>query len=98
MESAARNVCERAGIDIHDVDLIIPHQANKRIIDGAAKRLGIDLSKVYVNLQEYGNTSSASIPVALAEAVAEGRAKKGDKIILVGFGGGLTWGATLIEL
>ncbi len=98
MESAARNVAEKAGIDITDVDLIIPHQANKRIIDGAAKRMGIDLSKVFVNLEEYGNTSSASIPVALAEAVASGRAKKGDKIILVGFGGGLTWGATLIEL
>ncbi len=98
MESAARNVAEKAGLDISEVDLIIPHQANKRIIDGAAKRMGIDLSKVFVNLEEYGNTSSASIPVALAEAVATGRAKKGDKIILVGFGGGLTWGATLIEL
>ncbi len=98
MEAAARKVLEEVNLSFDDVDLIVPHQANKRIIDGAAKRMGIPQEKVFVNLDRYGNTSSASIPVALCEAVAEGRAKEGDKVIVVGFGGGLTWGAALLEL
>lgn len=98
MESAAKKVAEEGGLDIKDVDLIVPHQANQRIIDSAVKRMGIEIEKVFVNLSKYGNTSSASIPVALCEAVKEGRAKKGDKVIIVGFGGGLTWGAALLEL
>ena len=80
-----------------DIDIIIPHQANQRIVDSASKRIGISNDKVFVNLHKYGNTSGASIPMALCEARDEGRLKKGDKAVLVGFGGGLTWGAALIE-
>lgn len=98
MESAARRVVEAAGLSLEEIDLIVPHQANKRIIDGALKRLGLGEDKAFINLEKYGNTSSASIPVALCEAIEAGRAKKGDKIVIVGFGGGLTWGAALIEL
>lgn len=98
MEQAGRRVVESAGFTFDDIDLIVPHQANKRIIDGAAKRMGVPTEKVYSNLAKYGNTSSASIPVALCEAVKTGYAKEGDKVVLVGFGGGLTWGAALIEL
>lgn len=98
MEKAAVKVLEKAGMTFDDVDLIVPHQANRRIIDGAAKRMGVPSEKIFVNLEKYGNTSSASIPVALCEAVEAGRAKPGDKVIIVGFGGGLTWGAALLEL
>lgn len=98
MEKAARKVVEDAGLTFDDIDLVVPHQANKRIIDGALKRLGIGEEKVFINLEKYGNTSSASIPVALCEAIEQKRAKKGDKIVIVGFGGGLTWGAALLEL
>lgn len=98
MEKAARKVVEGAGLTFDDIDLVVPHQANKRIIDGALKRLDIGEEKVFVNLEKYGNTSSASIPVALCEAIEQKRAKKGDKIVIVGFGGGLTWGAALLEL
>ncbi len=97
MESAAVKVLEKAGLTFNDIDLIVPHQANKRIIDGAAKRMGVPTEKIFSNLEKYGNTSSASIPVALAEAIEEGRVKKGDKVIIVGFGGGLTWGAALLQ-
>lgn len=98
MEKAARKVVEGAGLTFDDIDLVVPHQANKRIIDGALKRLDIGEEKVFINLEKYGNTSSASIPVALCEAIEQKRAKKGDKIVIVGFGGGLTWGAALLEL
>ena len=74
-----------------------PHQANFRIIDAAARRIGLPLEKVAVNIDEYGNTSSASIPLALEEAIRAGRVKSGDKVLLAGFGAGLTWGATLLE-
>lgn len=97
MAEAAKKVVEDAGYTLADVDLLIPHQANVRIIDGAAKRLDIDDSKVYKNLYRHGNTSAASIPVALCEAIQEGRVKRGDKIVIVGFGAGLTWGAAFIE-
>lgn len=97
MSKAAIKVCKLADISIDDVDVIIPHQANIRIIESAAKLLKIDLDKIYINLQKYGNTSSASIPVAMCEAMNDGRLKKGDKFVIVGFGGGLTWGAALIE-
>lgn len=97
MESAASAVLEKAGLSYDDIDVIVPHQANKRIIDGAAKRMGVPTEKIFSNLERCGNTSSASIPVALAEAIAEGRVKQGDKVIIVGFGGGLTWGAALLQ-
>lgn len=86
---------ERAGVSLDEVDLLIPHQANVRIIDATARRLGLDESKVYVNIHSYGNTSSATIPVALTEALEEGRIKPGDTIVLAAFGGGLSWGSAV---
>ncbi|MDP3012765.1 MAG: 3-oxoacyl-[acyl-carrier-protein] synthase III C-terminal domain-containing protein, partial [Candidatus Subteraquimicrobiales bacterium] len=79
------------------VDFLIPHQANQRIITSAAKKLKIDPAKVISNIESYGNTSSASIPIALYEIYREGKLKKGDIILSVGFGGGLTWGASVIR-
>ncbi len=97
MPEAAEKVIADAGLTVEDVDLLVPHQANIRIIDGAVKRLKIDDSKVYKNIHNHGNTSAASIPVALCEAIEQGRVKRGDKVVIVGFGAGLTWGAALIE-
>ncbi|MBA4544033.1 MULTISPECIES: beta-ketoacyl-ACP synthase III [Thermoactinomyces] len=87
----------KAGLSKEDIDLLVPHQANIRIIDSAIKRFGLTEDKVVINLDRYGNMSSASIPVALDEAVKEGRVKKGDTLVLCGFGGGLTWGATVLK-
>ena len=97
MYFASKAVMKKSKLKIEDIAMVVPHQANVRIIDNAAKRLKIDKEKIYVNLEKYGNTSSASIPIALAEAYETGKIKKGDNIILVGFGAGLTWGATLIK-
>lgn len=85
----------KAGISKSDVDLLIPHQANRRIIDAAMKYLDIPPERCVVNIQEYGNTSAASIPIALSEAVREGRVKPNDIIVFVGFGAGLSWGAVV---
>ncbi|MDI3524870.1 MAG: 3-oxoacyl-[acyl-carrier-protein] synthase [Candidatus Atribacteria bacterium] len=97
MEEASREVARRAGIGLEEVALFIPHQANIRIIDSAARRLKIPQEKIFVNVHKYGNTSSASIPIALDEAYREGRIKDGDLLLLVGFGAGLTWGSTVIR-
>ncbi|RNB54719.1 ketoacyl-ACP synthase III [Brevibacillus gelatini] len=97
MNSATEAVLSKAGVDRENIDLLVPHQANKRIIDSAVQRFGLSEDKVVINLDRYGNMSSASIPVALDEAIAAGRVKEGDNVILVGFGGGLTWGATLLK-
>lgn len=97
MVQASEKVLEEAGFNIGDINLVIPHQANIRIIDGASKRLGIEPDRVYANVNKYGNTSSASIPMALDEAAKKGLISEGDNIILVGFGGGLTWGSALIR-
>jgi 3-oxoacyl-[acyl-carrier-protein] synthase III len=94
---AAQEALQRAGLDAADVDFVIPHQANIRIIESAARRLGIPLSKFYINVQRYGNTSAASVPVALYEAVRDGRVNDGDVGVLVAFGGGYTWGACAIR-
>lgn len=94
---AVENALEGTGLSIEDIDLIIPHQANIRIIETAAQRFGVSMDKMYVNLEKYGNTSSASIPLALNEAIKEGRIKDGDKVCLVGFGAGLTYGAVIFE-
>jgi 3-oxoacyl-[acyl-carrier-protein] synthase-3 len=94
---SAGRVLERCGRTVEDVDLFVPHQANLRIIEAACKKLGIADDKVYTNLQRYGNTSCASIPLCLHEARAEGRLKYGDLVLLMGFGAGLTWGACLLE-
>ncbi|WP_369017571.1 ketoacyl-ACP synthase III [Thermatribacter velox] len=97
MEEASKEVARRAGIGLEEVALFIPHQANIRIIDSAARRLKIPQEKIFVNVHKYGNTSSASIPIALDEAYREGRIKDGDLLLLVGFGAGLTWGSTVIR-
>jgi len=94
---SAGRVLRRCGLTVADIDLFVPHQANLRIIEKAVKKLGIDESKVYTNLQNYGNTSCASIPLCLSEARAEGRLEDGDLVLLMGFGAGLTWGACLLE-
>jgi len=97
MEQASMRVVEQAGLKKEDVDFLVPHQANMRIIDYAVRRLELQEDKVIINLDRYGNMSSASIPVALDEALSAGKIKHGDNVLLVGFGGGLTWGATLIK-
>jgi 3-oxoacyl-[acyl-carrier-protein] synthase-3 len=86
-----------AGYSVADIDWFVPHQANKRIIDGSAHRLGIDPSKVVTTVDRHGNTSAASIPLALADAVADRRIKRGDLLLLEAMGGGFTWGAALLR-
>ncbi len=98
MEESSRIVLDRAGLSIADVDLVVPHQANKRIIDAVAERLDVPMERIYVNIDRYGNTSSASIPIALDEARREGRAGEGDIVLMTAFGGGLAWGAVLLRL
>lgn len=93
-----QKVLDSSGIKLEDIKYIVPHQANYRIIETAAKKLGINEDKFYLNLDKYGNTSAASIPLALNEMWEKNLINKGDRVILVGFGGGLTWGAALIEL
>ena len=95
-ESAVRAL-QSCGISGDDVDLMVPHQANIRIIESAAKRLKMPMEKVFVNLQNYGNTSAATIPIALSEAKAQGRLKSGETILLTGFGAGLTWASAVIK-
>ncbi len=98
MADAALAVTEPLGMTGDDIDIIIPHQANIRILNALAKRMGVDPDKkVYLNIEKYGNMSAASSAVALVEAVESGRIKKGDKILMDAFGGGLTWGALVIE-
>ncbi|MDM8532429.1 beta-ketoacyl-ACP synthase III [Anaerolineales bacterium HSG25] len=92
-----KEACQKAGVDISEIDLLVPHQANARIIASARKQLKIDHDKIFMNLDKYGNTSAASIPIALCEAIEQGQVHYKDKIVLVGFGGGLTWGATVIK-
>jgi 3-oxoacyl-[acyl-carrier-protein] synthase-3 len=91
--SSAEKLLDECGLTVDDVDLYIPHQANKRIIDHAARNLGIPEEKIFVNLQRYGNTSSASIPLCLAEAAADGRLTEGTRVLMTGMGAGLTWGS-----
>lgn len=93
LASITREAVAAAGFAIEDLHLIIPHQANRRIIEAAARGLEMSEDKFYINVDKYGNTSAASIPIATCEAVAEGRVRPNDKIVFVGFGGGLTWGA-----
>jgi 3-oxoacyl-[acyl-carrier-protein] synthase-3 len=93
MSAAAERAIADAGWTLDDVDVVFPHQANIRIIDATVRRLGIDPAKVFTNIASYGNTSAASIPIALSEALDEGRVQPGAKVVLVAFGAGLTWGA-----
>ncbi len=97
MTMAAQKVLEQAGLTFRDVDLIVPHQANSRIIMAVAKKLGIPEDRIYLNIEKYGNMSGASTVTALVEAVKEGRVKKGDIILLDAFGAGLVWGASIIK-
>jgi 3-oxoacyl-[acyl-carrier-protein] synthase-3 len=93
MVESAHVALDQAELEIADIALLIPHQANKRIIDAAAKQLGIPPARVCVNIQHYGNTSAASIPIALSEAYENGLMNDGDVILFVAFGAGLSWGA-----
>jgi len=97
MADAAKQVLDQAGLTMNDVDVLIPHQANVRIIDAVSKRLELPSERVIVNVDRYGNTSSATIPIALDEAVRDGRVNKGDLVLMVTFGGGLTWGSVLLR-
>jgi 3-oxoacyl-[acyl-carrier-protein] synthase-3 len=94
---ATSQVLRKAEMSVSDIDLFIPHQANLRIIDAAVRRLGIPEDRVFVNIDRYGNTSSASIPIALTEAFESGRLQPGQRVVMVGFGAGLTWGAGAVQ-
>jgi 3-oxoacyl-[acyl-carrier-protein] synthase III len=94
---SAEDVMERCGVTIGDVDVYVPHQANMRIIDHATKKLGVPSEKVVINVDRYGNTSSGSIPLALADAAQDGRLKPGKLVLMTGMGAGLTWGSALIR-
>ena len=96
IDRTTREVMHKAGWTAEQVDLLVPHQANIRIIEAASKSLGIPMEKVFTNLEHYGNTSAASIPIAIAEAAEQGRLRPNDKVILIGFGAGLTWAATAV--
>ncbi len=97
MEEVSRQVAARAGIKIEDVNLVVGHQANSRIINAVAERLGVPSEKVFINIERYGNTSAASVPIALDEAIEQGRIHDRDLVMLNACGGGLTWGANLLR-
>jgi len=97
MAEISRDVLESAGHKAEDIDLFIPHQANQRITEAVADRLNVDSSKFYSNIAVHGNTSSASIPIALDECVQTGRIKDGDLVMMASFGGGVTWGGVLVR-
>ena len=97
MDQAVRKVLEHEHLQIKDINCLIPHQANNRILQAVAERLEIAPEKVFINVDRYGNMSSASTVIGLYEAVKAGIVKKGDYVVLVAFGGGLTWGASLIK-
>lgn len=98
MGKIAGEAVAQAGMSFADIDLLIPHQANLRIIELAARQVGIPMEKVFVNIDKYGNTSAASIPIAWCEAIEQGRCKPGDNVCLVGFGAGLTWAAAVVRM
>jgi 3-oxoacyl-[acyl-carrier-protein] synthase-3 len=94
---AVNEALEKAGLKLDDIDLFVSHQANLRIIEAAAKRLGISMERMMVNIDRYGNTSSASIPIALEEAESTGKLKPNDLVLTIGFGAGFSWGTNLIR-
>ncbi len=98
MSKATVEAVKASGLSLSDIDLLIPHQANLRIIELARRHLGLAEDKVFINVDRYGNTSAASIPIALCEAIEEGRVSEGDNLVMVGFGGGLTWAATVVHM
>jgi 3-oxoacyl-[acyl-carrier-protein] synthase-3 len=95
---AVTDCVNQCGLTLDDVKMVISHQMNARIIESAAKRLNLPDEKVFVNIHNYGNTSAASVPIAFDECMRQGRVKKGDVVILVAFGAGVTWGANVIEI
>lgn len=97
MADVSKEMLDVTGYSVDDVDVVIPHQANQRITDAVAQRLGVSEEKVYSNIAEHGNTSSASIPIALDECIEAGKIKEGSLVLLTAFGGGVTWGGTLIR-
>jgi 3-oxoacyl-[acyl-carrier-protein] synthase-3 len=97
MGDSAAEAVKRAGLTFSDIDMLIPHQANVRIIDAAADRLDLPREKVWVNIDRYGNTSAASIPIALFEAEESGALHEGDNLVFVAFGGGLAWAAGVVR-
>lgn len=97
MSEISQEMLERAGYTVADVDLVIPHQANQRITDAVADRLGVPEEKVYSNIARLGNTSAASIPIALDECIQSGKLKEGDLLLMTAFGGGVTWGGTVVR-
>ena len=98
ISGAMLEACARAGVSIEAVDWFVPHQANQRILDGVARKLGVPVGKVVSTLAVHGNTSAASVPLALEVAVRDGRIKKGDLVLMEALGGGLTWGAALVRM
>jgi 3-oxoacyl-[acyl-carrier-protein] synthase-3 len=97
LSTIAKEALQHNSLSSEDIGLVVPHQANMRIIQAMAKNMGVPMEKVYTNVHRYGNTSSASIPIALDEANREGLLRKGDNVLLVGFGAGLTWGASVVK-
>ena len=97
MASATHEALSAAGLTLEDIRWIVPHQANIRIIEAAARGLKLPMERFIVNLERYGNTSTASIPIAMVEALEKGQIQPGDKLVMVGFGAGLTWGAAVIQ-
>jgi 3-oxoacyl-[acyl-carrier-protein] synthase-3 len=95
--SSAQAVIDRCGVSVEDIDVYVPHQANVRIMDHAAQKLGIPRERMVVNVDRYGNTSSGSIPLALADAQQDGRLREGSLVLMTGMGAGLTWGSALME-
>jgi 3-oxoacyl-[acyl-carrier-protein] synthase-3 len=97
MAQATREAIRKAALKINDIDLVIPHQANLRIIETAMRNIDIPLDRCIINLDKYGNTSTASIPIATCEAIQDGRLKPGDRVVFVAFGAGLTWGSAVVQ-
>jgi 3-oxoacyl-[acyl-carrier-protein] synthase-3 len=95
--SSAHELLEECGVGVEDVDVYVPHQANVRIMNHAREKLGVPPDRMVVNVDRYGNTSSGSIPLALADARADGQLKKGDLVLMTGMGAGLTWGSALMQ-
>ena len=96
MEGSVRRTLEQAGLSVDDVDLVVPHQANLRIIEATCNRLGVPMEKVVLNIADHGNTSAASVPMALNDAVTDGRVQPGATVLFTAFGGGLTWGSNVM--
>jgi 3-oxoacyl-[acyl-carrier-protein] synthase-3 len=97
LTDSGEKAMNKAGLKGSDIDWMVPHQANVRIIESACSRFGVPLDKTVINLDRYGNTSTASVPLALREALDDGRIQDGDQLLLVAFGGGLSWGASAMK-